>query len=739
MKSLYYHPFLLLVSAWLLCACSASRFFPEDTYMLDDVKVLTDGKYKDINKTQMKDYVRQKGNTRWFSTLKIPLGVYAMAGKDSSWMNRTLRNMGEAPVKYDTLQAQQSCKDLQSALQNKGYLDAEVELFIDKHKNKNKVDAIYILHPGKPYFVNGLKTDIRDSVIAGLLKDYKSLLKNGMQFNIDVLNAERSQITQFLQDHGYFRFHKEFINYQAKKDEASKQVDLTLILHPYRHKAEAQDTLHSRYMIRHISYESGNPQDSVIHLREKVLRENTFLEEGMPYSAKELQNTYNHFGRLGAVKYTNISFEPVPDTTLLDTRILIQTNKPSTISVQPEGTNTAGDFGAALSLAYQNRNFFRGSETFSLKLRGAYEAIRGLEGYKNQDFIEYSIESRLSFPRFIMPFLSQESRRRVNATSELSLMFDSQTRPEFLRRVLSTGWHYLWNPRNHHDTYRVDLIDLNYVFMPWISDTFREEYLDNTSNSNVILRYNYEDLFIMKTGFGYTYNNGRWALKANLESAGNFLNLCSNIFGSSKNDSGQYKIFDIAYAQYVKADFEFTRNLLQGMRDQIVFHIGLGIAYPYGNSKVLPFEKRYFSGGANSVRGWSVRSLGPGRYKDKDGRINFITQTGDLKLDLNLEYRTHLFWKFDGALFVDAGNIWTLRDYPEQPEGQFKIQNIIKDLAVSYGLGLRLNFDYFILRFDLGMKAINPAYQTEEEAHYPLIHPDFGRDLAFHFAVGLPF
>ena len=131
-------------------------------------------------------------------------------------------------------------------------------------------------------------------------------------------------------------------------------------------------------MIRHISYESGNPQDSVIHLREKVLRENTFLEEGMPYSAKELQNTYNHFGRLGAVKYTNISFEPVPDTTLLDTRILIQTNKPSTITVQPEGTNTAGDFGAALSLAYQNRNFFRGSETFSLKLRGAYEAIRGL-------------------------------------------------------------------------------------------------------------------------------------------------------------------------------------------------------------------------------------------------------------------------------------------------------------------------------------------------------------------------
>ena len=281
MKSSCWHPFLWLVSASLLCACSATRHLPEDTYMLDNVRVYTDGKYKDINRTQMKDYVRQKGNTRWFSALKIPLGVYAMAGKDSSWLNRTFRNMGEAPVRYDTLLAQQSCKDLQSALQNKGYLDGEVELFIDQ-KKKKKVDAIYILHPGQPYYITGLRTDIRDSVIAELMKDYKPILKNGMQFNIDAMNQERSQVTRFLQDNGYFRFHKEFINYQAKKNEATKQVELTMILHPYRSDEHSGDTLHSRYWIRHISYESGNPMDSVIHLREKVLRENTFLEEGEP-------------------------------------------------------------------------------------------------------------------------------------------------------------------------------------------------------------------------------------------------------------------------------------------------------------------------------------------------------------------------------------------------------------------------------------------------------------------------
>ena len=737
MKSRFWRPLVLSVGACCLCACSVTRDLPEDAYMLRSVKMQTDGDYKDINTTQMKSYVRQKTNTRWLSTMKIPLGVYALAGSDSSWINRTLRQMGEAPVAYDTLLAQQTCKDLKLALQNKGYLDAEVELYVEK-KNR-KLDALYLLHPGKPYFVKGLSREIKDSVIAGLLKDYRSVLREGMQFSTDALNTERSQMTQFLQDRGYFRFHKEFINYRARKDEAKHEVELALTLHLYRPNEEANYTLHSRYWINDIIYETGN-DDQTQHLRPKVMEENTFLKVGAPYSARDLQDTYNHFGRLGAVKYTNISFEQHPNDTLLDTRIIVETRKPSTISFQPEGTNTAGDFGAAASLTYQNRNLFKGSETLSLKLRGAYEAIKGLEGYKNQDFIEFSVEGGLSFPRFIVPFLSQESRRRIIATSELQIAFDSQTRPEFIREVLSAGWGYRWKPQGHHDSYRIDVVDLNYVFMPWISETFKREYLDDTSATNVILRYNYEDLFIMKTGFGYTYNNGRLALKAAVETGGNLLNLASTLFDSKKNRMGQYEVFNIAYAQYVKADFDFTRNLL-GKRssDQLVFHFGLGVAYPYGNSQVLPFEKRYFSGGANSVRGWTVRSLGPGRYKDKDGRINFITQTGDLKLDVNLEYRTHLFWKFDGALFADAGNIWTLRNYPDQPGGQFKWAGLIKDLACSYGLGLRLNFDYFILRFDLGMKAINPAYQTEEEAHYPLIHPDLSRDLAFHFAVGMPF
>ena len=736
------HQIGLLATAFLLMlltACSTSRDIPEGEVMLNKVMVVADGKYKDINTSQLKSYVRQQGNSRWFSLAKVPLGIYRLAGKDSThWINRTLHSIGEAPVLFDSLQAGKSCEELQLALCNLGYLDAQVELFTTV-KGK-KLNAFYVLHPGSHYHIRNLKYDIQDSVIADLLSHdvEKRGLHEGMVFNVNALNEERSRLTTFLQNSGYYRFHKEFISYLADSIQESRQVDLTLQLRPYR-TSDSNDTLHTRYTIRKISYASGDLLDSVIHLRDRVLRENTLLTEGYLYSADALQNTYNHFGRLGAVRYTNINFQADPDSALLDMGVQVQTNKPSTLSFQPEGTNTAGDLGAAASLTYENRNLFRGSETFSVQLRGAYEAIRGLEGYRNQDFVEYSVESRLSFPRFIMPFLSRETRRKTIATSEVSLLYDTQNRPEFHRRVLSAGWRYRWKPQSRYDQYQFDLVDLNYIFMPWISETFKNEYLQDNSNYNAILRYNYEDMFIMKTGFGYSYNNGRVAIKTNLETAGNLLNLGSKVFDAERDGDGHYRVFNIAYAQYVKGDVDFTCNLMPAYKDQLVFHCGFGIAYPYGNSTVLPFEKRYFSGGANSVRGWSVRSLGPGRYKGHDGNINFITQTGDMKLDMNLEYRTHLFWKFGGAFFVDAGNIWTIRDYEQQPGGQFKLQNLLSDMAVSYGLGIRLNFDYFIMRFDMGMKAVNPAYESEEEEHYAIIHPRLSRDFAFHFAVGLPF
>lgn len=729
---------VVLLVAMLLVACAETKYVPDGSYLLDDVNMKVDGHYRDMNGSKLKNYARQQNNVKWFSLVKLPLHVYSLSGRDSSrWYNRLLRSIGEPPVIYDSVKASMTVSDLQMYLQNNGYMNGRVELWT-RIKGK-RLSEDFRLFPGTPYYLGDVSYQIDDPIIRDELHldDLRNQrLITGRQFSVDELDLERKRITRLLNDQGYYRFHKEYIRYEADTLSGGNRVNVKLLLGNSLTR-EGLDTLHTRYHIRKVSFMSGAPNDTTIHLRRKVLNESTYIKEGGYYSVSDLQNTYNHFGRLGAVKYTNIQFVEVPDTSLLDCNISLQTNKPSTVSFQPEGTNTAGDLGAAATLTYQNNNLFRGSENLSVELRGAYEAIKGLEGYSNQDFIEYSLETRLKFPRFIMPFVSAATRRVVNATSEVSVLYDMQDRPEFHRRLWSAAWRYRWAPASSLCQYQLDMLDINYVLMPWISQTFKERYLDDVTSRNAILRYNYEDLFIAKTGFGFAYNNGRTALKTNIETSGNIFNLMSKLFDARTNDQGQYKIFNIAYAQYIKGDFDFTRRLQLDFSNQLVFHFGLGIAYPYGNSTLLPFEKRYFSGGANSLRGWAVRGIGPGRYKGTDGRIDFINQTGDVKLDLNVEYRTHLFWKLDGALFVDAGNIWTLRDYPDQPGGQLTLKDFPDQIAANYGLGFRFNFDYFIVRFDLGMKAVNPAY--DEEQHFPIVHPRISRDFAFHFAVGMPF
>lgn len=712
MKRYSYIPFSILL---LTTACSTGKYVQEGEYILDKVAVVSD--QSDYNSAPLSQYVRQKEKPKLFSLFRNPFS--------------------RKPVIYDTLQARLSCQDLMTAMQNEGYMNAGVSLYTETKGKKLK--ATYLLHPGQPFLIGKVNYDIQDEGIQQLLhldQPANQQIKPGMRFTVETLDNERKRIASLLSDNGYFRFNKDFIHFTADTIMGRKDIALTLQLRKYKPNNNSPEVGHTRYLIRDVLFQS-NDSDR-IHLRKQVLLNATAIKAGRPYDASALQRTYNNFARLQAVKYTNIKFAEVPDTNLLDCHIQISTNKPSTISFQPEGTNTAGDLGAAASITYTNRNLFHGSEQLSIEFRGAYEAITGLEGYQDQNYTEFSVETKLVFPRFLAPFLSKSFRRRQTASSEWAVSWNFQNRPEFHRRVFSSAWRYRWSEPKHHLNYRFDLLDLNYVYMPWISSTFKRDYLDNAENRNAILRYNYEDIFIMKAGFTVSYTDGVDAVRANFESAGNLLNGVSKGFGFKTNSQGQHTLFNIAYAQYVKLDFDYTHLFQFDKRNALALHAGLGVAYPYGNSTVLPFEKRYFSGGANSVRGWSVRELGPGKFKGTDGRIDFINQTGDVKLDLNAEYRSSLFWKLQGALFIDAGNIWTLRNYAEQPGGQFKFTEFYKQIAASYGMGLRLNFDYFILRFDVGMKAINPAYESEKE-HWPIFHPKLSRDFDFHFAVGLPF
>ena len=275
-------------------------------------------------------------------------------------------------------------------------------------------------------------------------------------------------------------------------------------------------------------------------------------------------------------------------------------------------------------------------------------------------------------------------------------------------------------------------------------------FLDSLAPTNPLLRYSYEDHFIMRMGFSFFRSNRRvptanvnafsiqpsiTTIRGNAEIAGNLLYAISSAIGQKKSD-GAYKIFNIQYAQYVKFDADYSYTINLNSRNALAFHAGAGVAVPYGNSKMVPFEKRFYAGGANSVRGWSVRSLGPGSYASRNSVTNFINQCGDIVLNLNMEYRFKMFWVFEGALFVDAGNIWTIRNYENQQGGVFKFNKFYEQLAAAYGLGLRLDFTYFLLRLDFGVKAHNPARGQD---HWPLFNPKWKRDTNFHFSVGYPF
>ena len=718
--------------------------------MLDRVSLYSDS--TELNVVPLQGYIRQHPNRKWFSIFKVPLGVYTLSGTDSTKrINRFIRKMGEAPVIYDEAMAIKTRENIRSAVRNLGYLNADVEML--KLVHKDKVHLLFRVDPQKRFSVKSIRYDIQDAYVDSILKVHgkESFLHEGMNFDLNVFDNERSRINTLLANNGFYKFNKDNVYFEADTALHCNMANLTMHLSQYRPNNGTALQPHMQYRLGTVELRYDTTSVNKSYVRDKVLNRANELHSGDLYSEENVQQTYARLMRLGAVMSTNVRFrEREQDSTLLDAQVVLTPSRLNAINAELEGTNSAGDLGAAVGLTYMNRNIFHGSELFNIKLRGAYEAIKGLNGYQDQDYIEYSAETGVSFPDFKFPFLNEQFRRSVQASSELSLMFDSQNRPEFHRRVVTAAWRYRWNRFNRLLQHRIDLLDLNYVFMPWISETFRHRYLDDPENRNAILRYNYENLFIMKWGYNFTlnsqplngatsnYGTNAYTLRAGIETSGNFLYGISNLFGTAKNDVNQYTLMSIAYAQYAKADIDFTKSFRFDQSNSMALHFGLGIAYPYGNSSILPYEKRYFSGGANSVRGWSVRELGPGTFRGHDGRIDFINQTGDIKLDMNMEYRTHLFWKIHGAAFVDAGNIWTIRNYADQPGGQFRIDSFWKQIAVAYGLGVRLNFDYFILRLDGGMKALNPAY-TDACHHYPVIHPNFGRDFSIHFAVGLPF
>ena len=752
---------MMLSAVLWLASCSVYKYVPQGKYLLGKVEVTSDDKsVADVPKFRNLSY--QSPNSRWFGLFRFPLRLYSLSG------TRT----GEAPVIYDPLLSEASCVDMKRSLMNSGYLNADVS-YSSVNGKKQKTKLVYRLHPGKMFVVDTVRINVQDSLIDRIISDNikQSLLVPGMNLDADVLNDERNRIVNLVHRYGYYRFNRDYISFVADTVQGSDKVGLSMIIAAESVDEDGTVHPHRQYEISSVDYilsdKNGNipgvtiaqktdscdgfrlihsANDSKSTLRPKVIDSHSFIRGGMRYNSDSISKTYSSLSRLGILRYSNISFDDVPDEQdKLKANVLLMSLPKHSVGFEIEGTNTAGDLGAAASMSFTDRNLFRGSEQLTLKIRGAYESISNLPGYSGDTYMEYGMEANLDFPEFLVPFMTQELQRRSQATSRFSFKINAQRRPEFQKTIFAMGWSYLWGDA-WQKTHQLDVLDLNYLVVPWISDYFRSEYLDQITSSRSILKYNYEDLLITKLGYTFYYSNARinsvapfrYSVRVGLETSGNMLNLLSEPLGFDKNENGQYKFMGVAFAQYAKHDFSFTANWRLDRMNNLVTHVEWGIAVPYGNSTSLPFEKRYFAGGANSVRGWAVRELGPGTYQGDDRTIDYIKQSGDIKLGASLEYRSKLFWKVNGAAFVDAGNIWTIREYSEQPGGEFGFDTFFKQIAVSYGLGVRFDFGFLVLRLDGGMKAYNPSGKTIYK-RLPLVHPSMSRDFSFHLAVGYPF
>ncbi len=749
---------LALFAGLIVISCNTTKYVSDGEYLLNKVSIQSDTKV--VPKDDISLFLRQTPNAKMLWTLRTQLAIYNWSGPDTSKrFNRILRKIGEEPVIYNQQLTELSEKEIQKHFINKGFMNAQVKSEIIFPKNK-MANVKYIIVSGNPYKHRGYTVNIAQKELLTIASDTaESFIKTDKLFDSDVLDAERARITKKFRDLGYFNFLKEHLHYYADSALNANKVDLVLEL-----RNDIKDTLNNpifqKYFINKIHYyseadksldvlDTKTKNDTIIknqyefiyeknqNLRPNLLIETTHLIPGKPYSDDAVEKTYSSLNSLSALKYMNINFQKL-DSNKLDCYITLTRNKLQSLSADVEGTYSAGYLGAGANITYGHRNLFHGSEAITAKGRFTYE----YQG-SGQNAIELGGDLGIKFPTFLFPFANIDLKRRIRANTQVNTTFSYRSRPgEYTGVIFGGGLKYNWSEL-FNIKHSFDLIDLNYVRYPWISQTYK----DSIINKNPLFKYNFQDHFIMRMGYNGSYSNfnplkplkSYTSMIYGIETAGNLLYAINKLTNNKPVQDSiytYYTLFNIRFSQYIKFDYNISHHQILNQSNRLVYHAGIGIAIPYGNASVIPFEKRYFAGGANSVRGWTAYQLGPGTYSNPTkGSIDYNTQMGDIKIDLNMEYRAKLFWKLDGALFLDAGNVWTIKEYTGQPGGAFKFDSFLNQFGIAYGAGMRLDFSYFVIRLDTGLKLYNPALNRTERWR---IKPVFN-DLAFNFAIGYPF
>jgi len=761
---------LIFIIPILLHSCKATKYIPEDEYLLHSYKIES-GK-EDFEKKSLNDYIKQKPNKRiifW----RFYLSLYNLSSPDKeNGFHNWLRRIGEPPVVYDEELKEKSSEQLTLYMRNKGFYHVEVTDTTFYKKQRTKV--VYTVTPNQPYRIRNITYFFHDATLSSMVlaDTASSQFRVGERFDVDMLQQERIRIESVLRDSGYYSFNRDYVYYEVDSALNSQQVDVTLGISNYQQQDKRGRVLHVDhpvYKIRDVymvtdydavsrdrNSDSGLlEKDTVVfdsihlvystkpNIRPSVVTQKNYIIPGELYDASNVQNTYRNLSSLSAFRMVDIRFNEVQSASpMLDCEVLIAPATRQSYTIKVEGTNSAGNIGAAGNLSYRHRNLFGGSEQLDLSFLGAIETLRETASDSEDAsstlnwMQEYGVETRLRIPKFLLPFKTDQFIRRYNPQTNIRLSYNYQKRPDYIRTLANASFGYDWKGSKSL-VHRVYPLEASLILTPYKSPEFIE-WLEGK-----YLFYSYEPHLIIDTRYSMIWTNQKLLknqnfqdIRLNLETAGNLLYAGHKLLAADPGDNN-YQLLGVDFAQYVKADIDLRSYNFLYEDVSLIFRAFAGVGFAYANSNAMPFEKQYFSGGANSIRAWQVKNLGPGSYQDPD-KTTYPNQTGDVKLEANMEYRFKLFWKLEAALFLDMGNIWSLSSEDDREGAGFEFSRFYKEIAVGTGVGTRAVFSFFIFRFDLGIPLRNP-YPIDGSEWLPGNAGVKGKDLTFNLAIGYPF
>ena len=739
---------VLITFVAFLFGCSLTKHVPKNESLLN--KVYVKNNTTNITKGNLQSYILQKPNTYMLGFMRVKLALYNISGNDTAKkVNRFFRRIGEPPVIFDDASMKSTEASLMQTIRNKGYLNAVVTS--DFSTRRQKTDVNYFIESGELYKIRYFQIDIdNDSVLNILNRFYTVNSLEGKIFDVDLLNQTRDDITKNLRRRGYYNVKKEMFSYLADTIGLPHQVDLKLTLQPQYTADTIASKIFQKKTIGSVTIYCISTEDSLSYLdtvhyqnytiiyntkkhifKPKFLASKVFLQPNQLYNERLVDRAISNFSGLSAFRYVNVNFTE-RDSNSIDCRVYLSPADKYDYSVSVEATTNSGSsIGAGINLGFKDKNFLHGAEVFKLGAHASYIAY--LDTNLAQSFTIGGAAS-LTFPKLMVPFLKEDARLRYGASTSVSLNYDYQSHSLFRRSIANAAFGYKWQRRASN--YSFDLANLSYVKMYSLNPAFIQQY--------PYLIHSYEDHLNLKMVFTYSTTNHRntlanqnyYSFRSSVSAGGNVFGAISLIAGQKKNANGQYQVLGTPYSQFAKGDLDYSHNIFMDKTTRLVLHTYFGIGVPYGNANILPFEERFFCGGANSMRGWTTSTLGPGKFSTSNKTSSLLLQNGDIKLELNAEVRFKLFWVLEGAVFVDAGNVWTIKKYDEQKGGEFSFKNakFIKEIAIDWGVGLRFDFSYFLIRFDLGIKLRDPSINQ-----WILGSIKNYNALGWQFAIGYPF